>query len=250
VGFIRKLPHGLVASFSYRYFDGKVANGFTNSWDPLDSSMPQVPEWRPNNINPHRISTTWVYDIPLGKGRKWLHEKYAAALIGGWTVSGGYVWSRGGLIELPNAFYYGNLNDIKVSNPTLGNWFNTSGCVLSNPGPGDVVVPAGQPCSSGWDKRSGLQPGTYQARVLPRFLDGLRNPNYGHLDASLARDFAFSVREQPITFSLRADVLNVMNHSFFGGVGTNVTNATSFGKITSGSAVLNRFIQIQGHLRW
>lgn len=108
-----------------------------------------------------------------------------------------------------------------------------------------------QPCTSSWDKRSGLQPGTYQARVLPLFLDGLRNPNYGHMDATLARDFRFDVKDHPITFTMQAEVLNVMNHSYFGGVGTTVTSGVgAFGAITSGWAVLNRFIQIQGHIRW
>ena len=134
---------------------------------------------------------------------------------------------RGGtLIGLPNAFYYGDLNNIKLANPRLGQWLNTAGCVLlgTTMGPGDVIVTAGQPCTSSWDKRSGLQPGTYQARVLPLFLDGLRNPNYGHMDATLARDFRFDVKDHPITFTMRAEVLNVMNHSYFGGVGTTVTS--------------------------
>ncbi len=154
---------------------------------------------------------------------------------------------------MPNTFYYGNPNDIKLSNPTIGRWFNTAGCVL--PGqtmaPGDVAVPLGQPCTSGWEKRTAMQPGTYQARIMPQYIPGVRNPNAGQLNGSLMRDFRLNVREHPITFQLRGDVLNVENHSFMGGVNTGVTSGAGvFGAITSGSTVLNRFIQVQGHIRW
>jgi len=164
-----RFSHRLLASFSYAYFDTRFANSLLNGWHPFDPVIPQSPVWQPNNINPHRFTATWVYDLPFGKGRQWLHNKYAGALVGDWTISGGYVWSMGTLIGPPNPFYYGHLNNIKVDNPTLDHWFNTAGCVLSSSvaGPGDVVVLAGQPFTSGWDKRTGLQPGTYQARVLP-----------------------------------------------------------------------------------
>jgi len=65
------------------------------------------------------------------------------------------------------------------------------------------------------------------------------------------RDFRFNIKERPITFQLRGDVLNVLNHSYFNGVNTGVTSGPgTFGAITVGSALLNRFIQIQGHIRW
>ena len=96
-----------------------------------------------------------------------------------------------------------------------------------------------------------MQPGTYQARAMPLYLDGLRNPNAGQLNGSLMRDFRFMIKDHPLTFQVRGDVLNVENHSFLGGVNTGPTSGVgTFGAITSGSTVLNRFIQIQGHIRW
>jgi hypothetical protein len=194
-----------------------------------------------------------VYDLPFGKGRKWVQGKALDLLVGGWTVSGNYVWQLGSLIGMPNAFYYGDVNNIKVANPTIGQYFNTTGCVLTaaQAGPGDSVVPAGQPCTSGWDKRTSTQLGTYQARSMPLFVDGVRNPSFGQLNGSLMRDFRFKVKDQTLTFQVRGDVLDVMNHSYMGGVGTGVTSGVgTFGAITSGSTLLNRFIQIQGHIRW
>ena len=251
--FSHRFSRGLVANFGYTYFDSRFANSFLQPWSPSDSAIPQVPVWQPNNISPHRITATFVYDLPFGTKRQWVHNKLASAFVGGWTLAGNYVWTMGTLIGMPNSFYYGDVNNIKVSNPTIGQWFNTAGCVLPGQtmGPGDVAVPLGQPCTSGWEKRTAMQPGTYQARVMPLYVDGLRNPNAGQLNGSVMRDFKLNVKEHPLTFQVRGDVLNVMNHSFMGSVNTGPTSGVgTFGAITSGSTVLNRFIQIQGHIRW
>jgi hypothetical protein len=248
-----RFSRGLVASFAYSYFDVRFANSFLEPWNPFDPNEPQAPVWQPNNIAPHRVTATWVYDLPFGKGRQWVQNKALDLLVGGWTLSGNYAWNMGTLIGMPNAFYYGDPNNIKIANPTIGQMFNTAGCVLTaaQAGPGDSVVPAGQPCTSGWDKRTSTQLGTYQGRVMPLYVAGVRNPSFGQLNGSLMRDFKFKLKDQAVTFQVRGDVLNVMNHSFMGGVNTGPTSGVgTFGAITSGGTVLNRFIQIQGHLRW
>jgi hypothetical protein len=154
---------------------------------------------------------------------------------------------------MPNAFYYGNVNSIKESTPTFNEWFNTAGCVAPGQaaGPGDVVVPLGQACTSGWEKRTAYQPGTYQARIMPVYVAGVRGPNLGQTNASIMRDFRIPIKDRAVTFQLRGDVLNLANHSFVNGPGTGPTGGTnSFGVINTGSTLLNRFIQIQGHIRW
>ncbi|HUA58691.1 MAG TPA: carboxypeptidase-like regulatory domain-containing protein [Verrucomicrobiae bacterium] len=251
---VHRFNRGLSASFNYSYFHGRIANSYEQAWNPNDPSNPQSLWWLPNNVNPNRFTATWVYDLPFGKGRHWVNNSTVLdALVGGWIVSGNYLWSQGTLIAMPNAFYYGNPNGIKLSNPTFGEWFNTAGCLLPGQtlGPGDVAVPLGQPCTQGWDKRTAMQPGTYQARIMPLYVDGVRNPNFGVLSASLARDFKFHIKDQTLTFQLRGDVINLENHSYFNGPNTGVTGGVgTFGAITSGSTVLNRFIQVQGHIRW
>jgi len=253
LGISHRFSRGFVANFGYTHFDSKFATSYLQPWNPQDPASPQSPIWQPNNINPNRVTATWVYDLPFGKGRHWVQSKYLDPLVGGWILSGNYVWSQGTLIGMPNGFYYGNPDSIKLANPTLGEWFNTAGCVLPGQpmGPGDTAVPLGQPCTSGWEKRTAMQPGTYQARVMPLYVDGVRNPSFGQLNGSLARDFKFNIKEHPLTFQIRGDVLNIMNHSFMGGVGTGPTSGVgTFGAITSGGTILNRFIQVQGHIRW
>jgi hypothetical protein len=224
----------------------KNATSFFQPWSPFDAVSPQSPNWLRGGAMPHRVAATWVYDLPFGKGRQYLSGPVVGHLVGGWTFSGTYEYGMGGLLGFGNNFYYGDLVKIKLENPTFGQYFNTAGCVTSNPGPGDTVVPANQPCTQGWDKRAGNQPGTYQARTLPVNIAGIRNPNFHQTNASVARSFRIW---ETLQFQMRLDALNVFNRSYVAGPSTNPTSS-NFGQIISGATNLNRFIQIQGRIRW
>lgn len=253
--FNRRFSKGLTANFAYTAMVAKQATSFFEPWSPFDPTSPQSPFWQRGGAVPQRVAATWVYDLPFGKGRQWVHHAVLNQVAGGWTLAGTYEYSPGGLLNFGqinngvvngNFFYYGDPNNIKVANPTFDHYINTAGCVTSNPGPGDIVVPSGQPCTQGWDKRSGSQPATYQARTFPFNIDGLRGPGYQQWNASLSRNFR--IRER-MTFQARLDALNVFNHSFVNGPSLSPTSS-QFGQITGGAANQNRFIQIQGHLRW
>jgi hypothetical protein len=257
LSFNRRFSKGLTANFAYTAMITKQATSFFQAWSPFDPVSPQSPFWQRGGALPYRIAATWVYDLPFGKGQRWLQGTIPTLLAGGWTLSGTYEAAPGGLLNFGsisnsvvsgNYFYYGDPNKIKIDNPTFDRYFNTAGCVATAAaaGTGDIVVPTGQPCTQGWDKRSGSQPATYQARTFPFNIDGLRGPGYQQWNASLSR--TFKIREL-LTLRVRLDTLNVFNHSFIGGPSTTPTSS-QFGQITGGAANLNRFIQIQANLRW
>ena len=225
----------------------------------FDTTNPQVPYWVRGGAVPNRVAATFVYDLPFGKGRQWIHNAIASQVVGGWTLAGTYEYSPGGLLGFGQNVpvgpggtntYYGDVNQIKIANPTFDHYFNTAGCVASAAaaGPGDTVILPGadQTCTQGWEKRSAFTPGTYQMRTFPVNIDGLRGPGYQQWNASLSRNI--KIRER-LTFQARLDALNLLNHSFISGPNTTPTSA-QFGQITGGAANLNRFIQIQGHIRW
>ena len=59
---------------------------------------------RYNSINdddlPHVFNTAVVYDLPFGKGRRWLHSnRLVNAAIGGWETSGVFHYNSGNLIS-------------------------------------------------------------------------------------------------------------------------------------------------------
>ena len=65
-----------------------------------------------------------------------------AAILSGWQVGGTYEWQPGALLEWPgNIFFYGDLDDIKLDNPTTDRWFNTDAGFEKDP----AKVPANVP---------------------------------------------------------------------------------------------------------
>jgi hypothetical protein len=248
VSYNHRFSRGLTANIAYTKMINKAGNSYFQGWEPDDPTLPQSPYWNPiAGGNPNRIVATWVYDLPFGKGRPWLHNTVASAIFGGFTVAGTYQFQAGGLVGFGNVYYYGDPNSIKIDNPTIGQYFNTSGCVQSTAlSPGDSVVGTGA-CTSGFEKRSAFAaPSNYQYRTMPNNIDGLRGPGVTEWDANITRDF--KIRER-LSFQARVDMLNVLNHSQLNGPGTGPTSST-FGQITAAGQSPNRFVQVQGRLRW
>jgi hypothetical protein len=247
VSYNHRFSRGLTANVAYTAMIQKNATSFFQPWLVMDAANPQVPYWQRGGAVPNRLAWTFVYDLPFGKDRQWIHNAIASQVVGGWTLAATYEYSPGGLVGFGSNFYYGDVNQIKIDNPTFDRYFNTAGCVASAAaaGPGDTVVPSG-PCTQGWEKRSGFTPGTYQMRSFPANVGGLRGPGYQQWNSNLSRNF--KIRER-LTFQARLDVFNLTNHSFPAGPNTTPTNS-QFGQITGGATNLNRFVQIVGHIRW
>ena len=74
----------------------------------------------------------------------------------------------------------------------------------------------------------------------------VRADGLNQFNANLRRDFR--LREGMI-FEVRVDALNLLNRSQFSAPDNNPNN-TTFGKVTSATATLNRFYQIQGRIRF
>jgi hypothetical protein len=251
LSFNHRFSKGLTANFAYTGMIQENATSFFQPWSVFDTANPQVPYWVRGGAVPNRVAATFVYDLPFGSGRQWIHNAIASQVVGGWTLAGTYEYSPGGLLGFGSNTYYGDVNQIKIENPTFDHYLNTAGCVGSAAAalPGDTVILPSAPdqtCKQGWEKRSAFTPGAYQMRTFPQNIDGLRGPGYQQWNASLSKNI--KIRER-LTFQMRLDALNLTNHSFIGGPNTTPTSA-QFGQITGGAANLNRFIQIQGHIRW
>ena len=135
-----------------------------------------------STINPRqRISAAGTYQLPFGKGRRYLANASKAVdyALGGWQVVGSLYWNGGNLLQFGPALVSG---DPSVSNPTPGRWFDPS--VFK-------VLPA------------------YTQRTNPWYYDGLRGPKYWEAQTAISKSF-------PITERIRADLrvaaFNVTNH--------------------------------------
>ena len=183
-----------------------------------------LPSDRPNNFN-----TSVVYQLPFGKGQRFLQNQSAlGAVVGGWqlnsiflhysgtpvSASGGTALNTPGFTQraqqvLPNVDYYGKEGPGQL-------YFNTAAFqAVTAPG---VIGNAG--------------------------FDTLRGPGATKLDMSIFR--SIKIRER-LTFQIRAEALNVSNTPSFGTPSGNTT-ATTYGQIT-GTANVGRLID-QRYLRF
>jgi len=82
---------------------------------------------------------------------------------------------------------------------------------------------------AGFEGRSAFQPGTYQARVFPQYVDSLRADGIRDWDTRLLRRCSLYER---LSLTVSTDFLNLTNHTQFGAPSLSVTSS-SFGQLTS-----------------
>src|SRR6185295_9610106 len=138
-------------------------------------------------------------------------------VVGGWQVAGNYDYQPGSLLgDWTNLFFYGNLEDIPVTNPTLDQWFNTD---------------------AGFEKDPAKTPAGFQKRQFPFRVDGVRGQALSFLNMSLTRSIDIGGGR---TFQLRVDAQNLLNRQHWQNANTNPTS-TNFGKVTTVTQNFMRF---------
>ncbi len=197
---------------------------------------------------PLRLTVAPIYELPFGKGRKWLQEGVASQVVGGWRVTGIYTVNSGypfGILD--NSYGFCNAAHLMqdrpdmIGNPLPGGfqqsvhqWFNPSAFDFSGTcpaaglvnltGPGDPAKAFGN---------------------APRYFSNLRVPGVNNIDFSLQKDFRIPKGEQTrLTF--RADFYNAVNHPQFGPPNSD-PRIPNFATVSS-TAINNRTVQLGLHL--
>jgi hypothetical protein len=144
---------------------------FANNWTWLDSNNPR-----------HRIAAASTYDLPLGKGRKWLPgaNRFVNSLLGGWSTSWLLFYDSGNFLRF-GAMEMAAGGDPRISSPNREKWFDTS--LFSQ-------LPA------------------YTPRANPWQFDGVRGPRNWNLDTTLAKMFPIT---ESVRFELRLEAYNLTN---------------------------------------
>src|SRR4030095_13967715 len=150
-----------------------------------------------------------VYELPFGGHRRYLNQGgVVPAIVGGWQIAGTYADQPVSLLDWGNLFFYGNLNDIAIDNPTNDRWFNTD---------------------AGFEKDNAKTPAAFQKRAFPFRLDDVRGQAVSVLSVSLARSIDIGSRR---SLQLRIDSQNVLNRQQWANASTTPTS-TNFGKVTA-----------------
>lgn len=176
---------------------------------------------------PHSFVNALVYEMPVGKGRKYLANMHpvANAIVGGWQVSS-IVRFGSGLplgFTAPNTLSnYGfqiqrpNVADLKtaaVDSPTPDRWFNTAAFT---------------------------RPGTYEIGNMTRWASNIRFGPTNHADVAILKNFRFMER---FKVQFRAEMFNVTNTPQFGRANTDISSP-NFGVVTGTTNVGPRNVQM------
>jgi hypothetical protein len=185
----------------------------------------------------HRSISTVVYDLPVGRGRKFANSIHPAAnaVIGGWQLSAIFLAQTGPYMTptvsgvdpsgsgsgVSRTQHPDRVGDGNISNPTWFQWFDVNAFVC----PGLNTRVAAQ-C------RIGIDP-IRDAAPIGRFgaagVGIIRGP--GTVNLSLGVNKAFYLTER-VKLEAGASFTNVTNHTNYADPQMNVTS-TAFGRITS-----------------
>ena len=180
----------------------------------------------------HRLVLTGLYELPIGKGKKFSPGSAALdQVIGGWTVGmiaelhTGTPLSVVDAVNNTNSFSDGVRPDL-VGNPVLsadqrtaGKWFNTAAFALPTP--------------------------TYAFGDAPRTFGS--GPGTAQVDASVLKNFHILERGN---LQFRAEALNVLNHANWANPSM-LFGSPAFGKVTTLQAGnQSRILQVALHLTY
>jgi hypothetical protein len=214
----KRFSHGFTATVSYTVSKTLEAVSVLNAQDVnIGDVLSTRLEKRLTQYDvPQQFSVIGTYDLPVGKGRHWLPgiNRYANAVVGGWTFSGVFMSHTGFPLAFPNA------------SPTVA-----KSAKLDNAQRDKLAQNAGRTqydvSYDSWFDTS-IFPRTTQApftlRDYPTRFPDVRSKPLNISDISLYKEFSF---KEKVKWQLRADAHNVGNFPWFGaldGNGANVTN--------------------------
>ncbi|MEZ5402678.1 MAG: carboxypeptidase regulatory-like domain-containing protein [Bryobacteraceae bacterium] len=201
----RRFLNGFTFQLAYTWAKTMEATEFLNAADtvPYESIS--------SFDRPHRIASTGIWEVPIGKGRRFANALPAQAnfILGGWQIGAVVALQSGGPMGFGNAIFNGDIDNIALSGGQrdVDRWFNTDAGFNRN---------ASQQLASNY-------------RQFPLRFGGIRSPGQKSWDFSLVKNFPIHER---VRAQFRADAYNAWNHTNLNAPNTAPTN-TAFGRITS-----------------
>jgi hypothetical protein len=210
--------HSLQFSLEKRFSKGFTVNGnytyskFMQAINLLNASDAQPVREISDQDTPHRFTMSGIYELPFGKGKRFLNGSNAVAsrILGGWQISG--------------------LTSYQIGFPIAwGNYISLD--------PSQIVLPADQRTTShyfntkAFDTVSANQLAS-NLRTFPLRFPQIRQPNMSNFDLALIKNTRITEGK---LIQFRAEALNAINHPILSSANTNniITNPTSatFGQI-------------------
>lgn len=226
----KRFSNGLLFNFAYtlsKVIDDQSGDPIVTTFTPtsvstIDSSNLRNERGRADFDQKHVILFTWIYELPFGKGQRWMSNapKAINAILGGWALQGFNANMSGQPFSITSgaktAFY---------STAT-----NSRAVIVGNSLPADSLAP-----KAGVIGPAYFQDASAFALAAPGSVGMGRNmfngPWYWDMDSSISKTFAATERVK-ITF--RMEAFNALNHANFrklsnATVGSNSILSPNFG---------------------
>ena len=236
--------HSLQAKATKRYSNGLTLLGFwvwtknmTNAEGTPQYPFNRAAEWAPStNGVPHVVTVSASYELPFGKGKRFLNSHGPAErLVGGWQLVAIVRRASGSRLGIStgnslSSLGYGSIRANVVTGQPI--------YVSNNAGAFD-------PAKNVWLNSAAFTvPGTYEFGNTARVLSWVAGPAAASEALSISKRTNITER---VNFVLRADAQNPFNLVRWGNPATNRSNAT-FGQISSADA--GRVIQLHASVQF
>ena len=219
----KRMSYGFTWTNSYTW--SKTLD-YTQLLNPTDT---QFTKSISGGDTPQRFTTSFIWELPFGKGRHWGAHWHGATdqVLGGWQLGGIYYYQSGFPIILGNWVYFGDPTQLRtdISGATVDNAFPTSGFYFTDAAvqTNGVIDPAKQRT----DKRIQLQ---NNIRTLPFTEPGFRSQPLNYWEGiNVIKKLSLGER---LNLETRFSFQNAFNHPQFSNPNTDPTSS-SFGKVTN-----------------
>ena len=212
----RRFSGGFLMTTAYTY--GK-ALGYTSEIDGLGNYIQPRRNYSRLNFDRERAFVqAYVYELPFGRNKRWLHSGVGRWVLGDWQLNGVFTLMTG------RPLTFGT--NVSANTPSTGNTPDQTGpiAVLHNiAGPGGTAL---------WFDTSPFKPPLDADGRTPHFgnmgKNNFNGPGLGNLDLSLFRKFQLTER---LKGEFRFETLNFTNTPAFGNPSTTLGSA-DFGRVT------------------
>lgn len=178
---------------------------------------------------PHVLNVVWTYDLPFGKGKKFLGSSplIVNRLVSGWLISGAQRYLSGNLIQLNTP---GNpLGSVLGSTVTKANL--TSGPIRT--GVNQKDLDPNNPNIRWFNAAPFSTAAPFTLGTAALFHDDFRQPSVAFENVGVSkRTILWENEKNPVELIYRADAFNLFNRTRFGGVNGIIGNA-NFGRPTA-----------------
>jgi len=229
----KRYTNGLsfLVSYNLSKMMSNTNSGFTSFVSASLDKNNQKAEWSiDNNDQPQILNIAGTYELPFGKGRKYMSNsnRLADAALGGWQISPLLTYASGTPLQ------------VNVPGDPLGNGTGNRPNLVS----GQTLqysyanVYKGLPVLN---SAAFSNPGNWAIGNEPRYVAGMRSPFQLNENIALSKYFALT---EKVKLKLEIEYFNALNRVIFGGPDTGLLD-TNFGKVINSQANTQR--QGQAH---